>query len=291
MQKHIHKHIEDFFPKEHHVPKYSVARVIVGVMGWVGLLSLVWGMFWYSVEASTAGQEIMMWAPTKVVRKTIKANAGVDQTITLPATAVTLNGSGSTGTITQYSWRQTKGPKKLTITNSNTSIATLANLAKGTYVFELKVKDAKSLSSRDTVIITINAENKTTTNTKPTNTSTPEKPKTPTETKPVFNYPGNTAENSKNNKAPVANAGVDQTIKLPTNKAKLNAFKSADSDGFIAMINWKQVSGPTTVTLAAIETNMEVTTSVLSAGTYVFELSIVDDKGATATDKVTITVK
>ena len=41
------------------------------------------------------------------------------------------------------------------MSNGNTSIATLTNLVKGTYVFELKVKDSRSLSSRDTVAITI----------------------------------------------------------------------------------------------------------------------------------------
>lgn len=288
MQK-LHKHLTQFLPQEHHVPKYSVARVMLGVMGWVGLLSLVWGFFGYNVvDASSAWQEIMLGAPNKVVKKkTIKANAGPDQTITLPATSVTLNGTGSTGSIAKYVWKQTKWPKKLTMTNGNTSVATLANLVKGTYTFELKVKDSRSLSSRDTVVITIKGETKTT---KKNGKVTTDKPKT-TEPKEVFNYPGNTPANSANNKAPIANAGADQTVTLPTNKTKLNAFKSSDSDGFIALINWKQVSGPTNVTLSAVETNMEVTTSVLSAGTYVFELSITDDKGAISTDKVTVTVK
>lgn len=288
MQK-LHKHLTQFLPQEHHVPRYSVARVMLGVMGWVGLLSLVWGFFGYNVvDASSAWQEIMMGAPTKVVKKkTIKANAGADQTIVLPATSVTLNGTGSTGAIAKYVWRQTKWPKKLTMTNANTSVATLANLVKGTYTFELKVKDSRSLSSRDTVVITIKSEGKTTEN---NGKVTTDKPKA-TEPKEVFNYPGNTATNTANNKAPIANAGADQTVTLPTNKTKLNAFKSSDSDGFIALINWKQVSGPTNVTLSAVETNMEVTTSVLSAGTYVFELSITDDKGAVSTDKVTVTVK
>ena len=289
MQKLLHKHASQFLPKEHHIPRYSVARVMLGVMGWVGLLSLVWGFFWYNiVDASSAGQEIMMWAPNKIVKKkSIKANAGVDQTITLPTTSVTLDGSASTGTIAKYTWKQTKGPKKLTMSNGNTSIATLTNLVKWTYTFELKVKDSRSLSSRDTVVITIKWENKTTDK----KTTSDDKKSTNTDDKKVFNYPGNTATNTANNKSPIANAGADQTITLPTNKTTLDAFSSSDSDGFIALINWKQISGPTNATLAAVETNMEVTTSVLSAWKYVFELSITDDKWATSTDRVTVTVK
>ncbi len=282
----LHKHATQFLPQEHHIPRYSVARVVMGVMGWIGLLSMVWGFFGYNiVDASSDWQEIMMGAPTKVVKKkSIKANAGADQTVTLPATSITLDGSASTGAIAKYTWKQTKWPKKLTMSNGNTSIATLTNLVKGTYVFELKVKDSRSLSSRDTVAITIKWDSNTTIK------KITDKSKS-TEPKPVFNYPGNTAENSANNKAPIANAGVDQILNSPINKTTLNAFRSTDSDGFIAMINWKQTSGPTTITLSAVETNMEVSTSVLSIGTYVFELSITDDKGAVSTDKVSITVK
>ena len=51
----------------------------------------------------------MMGAPTKVVKKkSIKANAGADQTVTLPATSITLDGSASTGAIAKYTWKQTK---------------------------------------------------------------------------------------------------------------------------------------------------------------------------------------
>ena len=50
------------------------------------------------------------------------ANAGPNQTITLPTSSVTLNGNGSTGSITAYAWTQLSGPNIATITYSRNSI-------------------------------------------------------------------------------------------------------------------------------------------------------------------------
>ena len=50
------------------------------------------------------------------------ANAGADQTITLPANAVTLNGNGSTdpeNNITGYAWTKISGPSSFTIATGN----------------------------------------------------------------------------------------------------------------------------------------------------------------------------
>ena len=97
MQKQIHNQISQFLPQEHQIPKHSVGRVMIWVIGWMGILSIVGSFFWYNVDASWAGQDLVSVtsAPKAVVKKTssIKANAGVDQTITLPASSVTLNGN------------------------------------------------------------------------------------------------------------------------------------------------------------------------------------------------------
>src|SRR5205823_4286776 len=72
------------------------------------------------------------------------ANAGVDQSITLPANSLTLNGSGSfdgDGTISSYSWSKISGPASYGIANPN-SVSTVVNaLVQGTYLFRLVVTD------------------------------------------------------------------------------------------------------------------------------------------------------
>ena len=93
---------------------------------------------------------------------------------------------------------------------------------------------------------------------------------------------------SPGNQAPIANAGNDITVQLPTAGITLDGSASYDVDGKIVSYKWVKVSGPTTFTLLT----PLATTTVLSnlvAGTYVFKLTVTDDKGATATDTVTIT--
>jgi hypothetical protein len=91
------------------------------------------------------------------------------------------------------------------------------------------------------------------------------------------------------NAPPVANAGIDQTITLPTNSVVLDGTGSTDSDGTIVSFSWAYVSGPTTPFIDDSETD---TASVenLVAGIYVFRLTVTDDDGSTDTDDVTVTV-
>src|SRR3989344_7777655 len=49
------------------------------------------------------------------------------------------------------------------------------------------------------------------------------------------------------NDAPVANAGPDQTITLPTNQVTLDGTQSDDTDGTISSFVWSFVSGPSNV--------------------------------------------
>lgn len=89
------------------------------------------------------------------------------------------------------------------------------------------------------------------------------------------------------NQIPVANAGVDQTITLPTNSTTLDGSASMD-DGTITTYTWTQVSGPT-----AINPNDVVNPTItgLLEGTYMFQLVVTDNFGALSTlDTVSITV-
>ena len=87
------------------------------------------------------------------------ANAGVDQTITLPNNTITLNGSGSTdpdNNITSYAWTKISGPSSFTISNATSIQTQVTNLGQGIYRVELKVTDAGGLFSKDTMQVTVN---------------------------------------------------------------------------------------------------------------------------------------
>jgi hypothetical protein len=95
--------------------------------------------------------------------------------------------------------------------------------------------------------------------------------------------------NKAPNRAPVANAGADIAITLPTNSADLNGTGSSDPDGVVAVYSWNKISGPGAVTI--VNSNTATPTAIgLAEGQYVFELTITDNDGATATDQVIVTV-
>ncbi|MDX2047046.1 MAG: PQQ-dependent sugar dehydrogenase, partial [Chitinophagaceae bacterium] len=90
------------------------------------------------------------------------------------------------------------------------------------------------------------------------------------------------------NQPPVANAGADKVITLPTNTTSLTGT-ATDADGTIATYAWSKVSGPAGGTIAtanAATTNI----TALQQGVYVFRLTVTDDDGATDTDDVQVTV-
>lgn len=90
------------------------------------------------------------------------------------------------------------------------------------------------------------------------------------------------------NVAPIADAGPDQSIVLPKNAAVLDARKSKDEDGSIKKYSWIKVSGPAAVIGYSGGAYTKATN--LKEGQYIFELVVTDNKGATATDRVTILV-
>ncbi|WP_148707450.1 PKD domain-containing protein [Chitinophaga skermanii] len=182
------------------------------------------------------------------------ANAGSNFAITLPTTTANLDGSASTdpdNNINTYSWTQVSGPNQANIATPNAVKTAIGGLIAGNYVFQLKVTDKEGLSSTAQVTLTVNAAP---------------------------------------NRAPIADAGNDITITLPANSTTLNGSKSSDPDGSIVKFEWKLITGPSTV---AFDSPNSATTNVknLSAGAYIFELIVTDNLGATASDRVTVTVQ
>ncbi len=182
------------------------------------------------------------------------ANAGPDQNITLPTNSVTINGSASSdpdGSIASYLWTKISGPTQFTIGNTIQASTVVNNLTAGLYSFQLKVTDNLGAIALDTIKVIVNA--------------------------------------APANLPPIANAGANISVTLPTNVANLNGTASKDPDGTISSYLWSQVSGPST---AAITTPANVTTgiSALQQGVYVFSLKVTDNSGASNLDSIAVTV-
>jgi hypothetical protein len=180
------------------------------------------------------------------------ANAGSDQTITLPSNTVSLSGSGADadGTIVSYHWSKLSGPSGDAISNSNSASTSVTGLLQGTYQYVLQVTDNGSASGSDTVRIQVNA--------------------------------------AVQNATPTVYAGSDQSITLPTNTGSLNGSGSV-AGGTISSYNWSQISGPSSGNIADANSPSTSVTDLVQ-GVYVFQLKVTDNNNNTNTSNVQITV-
>ncbi len=91
---------------------------------------------------------------------------------------------------------------------------------------------------------------------------------------------------------PIANAGPDQTVGLAT-LVKLDGSQSSDPDGSIVKYAWSQTGG-SHVTLAGANTatpSFTTPATLQGQAPLVFKLTVTDNKNATGTDTVKITLK
>lgn len=90
------------------------------------------------------------------------------------------------------------------------------------------------------------------------------------------------------NQVPTANAGTNQSTQLPADSVKLVGVGN-DTDGKVVAYLWSQISGPNTATIlhpGAASTSVKG----LIEGSYLLQLMVVDDDGATGVDTVAIIV-
>ena len=186
------------------------------------------------------------------------ANAGIDQSIN-ENTSVTLSGTGtdSDGTISGYAWMQIAGPV-VAMSGANTPTATFTSpdlTVNTVLIFRLTVTDNNGAVSTDSISVTV------------LDVITP------------------------TNQPPIANAGADNSVNdnITTN-ASLNGSGS-DPDGSVSSYAWTQISGPAVQMHFVSSAQAQFTVSDVTGTTVlVFQLTVTDNEGATATDSVNVTV-
>jgi hypothetical protein len=192
------------------------------------------------------------FGPAAKVNKAPTADAGSDKTIYLPANKVVLKGSGTDpdGSIKKYRWTQRSGPSTATLEDENTRNLEASRLREGTYIFELTVEDDDGLKDSDEVKVMVEAPQ---------------------------------------NEPPVAKAGPDITIILPTNSVTIEG-ESSDPNDNIKSHRWTQKSGPSEARLEdADKATVEI--SRLKEGRYVFEYQVTDEEGEKDADRVVVNVE
>ena len=188
-----------------------------------------------------------------------QVNAGADQTVAVSASAklagkVTDDGLPDPPAKVTTTWSQVSGPATVTFGTASAAQTTATFSAAGTYVLRLEANDG-SLTASDDVTITVTA-----------------------------------ASPGPANKAPLVNAGSDQTVAFPKSARLAGKVKDDGLPKPPAKVTttWTQVSGPGTVAFA--KTASALTTATFSVdGTYVLRLEA-NDGALTAGDELTITV-
>ena len=96
------------------------------------------------------------------------------------------------------------------------------------------------------------------------------------------------ARSSGSNQPPTVDAGSSQALTLPVNYTTLTASAS-DPDGSIASYAWTKKSGPS----ASLEnaSTQKLSVKNMGEGTYVFTVTVKDNRGASASDDVQVTVR
>lgn len=226
-----------------------------------------------SNQSSSAKVHVFVKKPTNLPPI---ANAGTNITINLPKTWTILNGTQSSDNIKiiHYEWSLISGPpSEVKILNSTNVLANVTGLTIGQYIFQLYVNDENNNNATDQVWIKVVQEKNT---------------------------------------PPIANAGGDQSVTLPTKTIYLNGTKSND-DFRIVNFTWTRDGSSLAMGTIVGDSNHEPVLIVsffyflkhtcieidkilkfqitnIVPGRYVFKLTVTDDQGLTGTDTVSIIV-
>ncbi|HEX6623534.1 MAG TPA: hypothetical protein VF064_07460, partial [Pyrinomonadaceae bacterium] len=181
------------------------------------------------------------------------ADAGPDQTITLPTDVVSLNGVATDdglphGSTLTTLWTKVSGPGPVTFANAASAVTTATFTEPGTYVLRLTASDSLLMDSDEMSVEVV-----------------------------------------PRNQPPIVNAGPDQSIELP-NTATLAGVVSDDAlpRGSTVTKTWSVLSGPGAVTFADPH-DLSTVVTFGAPGDYTLRLTA-NDTEFTVSDDVLVTV-
>lgn len=120
-----------------------------------------WAMLCFAgVLAATAGLKTLTSLSSTSLATTTRADAGPDQTITLPQTQATLTGALPSGTPV---WAIVSGPSGARILSPNSFSTVVTFPGAGVWTFELRTKGTRTSTSTDRVTVTVKAASTTST--------------------------------------------------------------------------------------------------------------------------------
>ena len=180
-------------------------------------------------------------------------NAGQDVNTTVATESVSFNAQASDpdGSIASFAWTKVSGPSA-SLWNADRAGLTVGNLLEGTYKFQVTVTDNNGAKASDNVLLTVGA-----------------------------------SSGGGTNQLPTVNAGADVNVSASESAVYLIA-QASDPDGSISSFSWRKVSGPFAKLWNPDRNKLTLVDFV--EGTYVLEVTVKDNNGGQASDKVSVVV-
>lgn len=182
------------------------------------------------------------------------ANAGPNQVITLPQNSITLFGNQSTDDhgITSYEWSLSPNSKGKVMEMQGVRTPTLQLSAMQEGDYTYQLTVTDTIGQQATAQVTVIVQ-------------------------------------PENNKPPQADAGPDKELTLPVDSTTLDGSKSSDDQKIISYL-WEKTQGPDGVQLENANSSVATVTG-LQVGTYVFTLTVRDERNLQSQSSVNVIVK
>ncbi|XP_062960410.1 dyslexia-associated protein KIAA0319-like protein homolog [Cynocephalus volans] len=182
------------------------------------------------------------------------ANAGPNQVITLPQNSITLFGNQSTDDhgITSYEWSLSPSSKGKVVEMQGVRTPILQLSAMQEGDYTYQLTVTDTIGQQATAQVTVIVQ-------------------------------------PENNKPPQADAGPDKELTLPVDSTTLDGSKSSDDQKIISYL-WEKTHGPDGVQLDNANSSI-VTVTGLQVGTYVFTLTVKDERNLQSQSSVNVIVK
>ncbi|KAM8790030.1 dyslexia-associated protein KIAA0319-like protein homolog isoform 1-T5 [Rhynchonycteris naso] len=182
------------------------------------------------------------------------ANAGPNQVITLPQNSITLFGNQSTDDhgITSYEWSLSPSSKGKVVEMQGVRTPILQLSAMQEGDYTYQLKVTDTIGQQSTAQVTVIVQ-------------------------------------PENNKPPQADAGPDKELTLPVDSTTLDGSKSSDDQKIISYL-WEKTQGPDGVQLENANSSVATVTG-LQVGTYVFTLTVKDERNLQSQSSVNVIVK